>query len=192
MSAAAFAAAVVLVVAGITAGTAGIAGIARVTRIAGIAAALASAVVRGPAVAARREELIKREREPVKRIARILCVAARAAAILLRHANIVSGHQQLDIALKADDRELPERHKQPIGLVIIPWQQVDILTEAAGNAARHFRNRAAAATAAVVSRFNDFCVEDDGVEDLCFCPVLGLFYALHRYTRTFPSWSTLI
>ena len=66
------------------------------------------------AVAALGEELVKGECKAVKRIAGVLRVAACAAAILFGQANVIGGHQQLDITFETNDRELAERYEQPV------------------------------------------------------------------------------
>ncbi len=66
------------------------------------------------AVAALGEELVKGECKAVERIAGVLRIAACAAAILFGQANVIGGHQQLDITFETDDRELAERYEQPV------------------------------------------------------------------------------
>ena len=65
-----------------------------------------------------REELTHRELDLPEQLAGVLLTAVAAAVtVLLGHAVVVSGHEQLNVALKSDDRELTEGYEQLIAIV---------------------------------------------------------------------------
>lgn len=92
-----------------------------------IAAAAAAAIViyAGTAgeqtaclVALRREKGVDGEVEAREDLARILLTADTAVrAVAPRQTYVVSGHEQLNVALKSDDRELTEGYEQLIAIV---------------------------------------------------------------------------
>ena len=92
-----------------------------------IAAAAAAAIViyAGTAgeqtaclVALRREKGVDGEVEAREDLARVLLTADTAVrAVAPRQTYVVSGHEQLDVALKSDDRELTEGYEQLIAIV---------------------------------------------------------------------------
>lgn len=92
-----------------------------------IAAAAAAAIViyAGTAgeqtaclVALRREKGVDGEVEAREDLARVLLTADTAVrAVAPRQTYVVSGHEQLNIALKSDDRELTEGYEQLIAIV---------------------------------------------------------------------------
>lgn len=101
-------------------------------RLAAASATTAAVTGRLPA---RREELIDRELEAVKYVAGILRVTAPAtAAIAFWHADVVGGHQELDVALEADDAELPQCDEQAAAIVV----QDDILAKHLADGVRDF------------------------------------------------------
>ena len=92
-----------------------------------IAAAAAAAIViyAGTAgeqtaclVALRREKGVDGEVEAREDLARVLLTADTAVrAVAPRQTYVVSGHEQLDVALEPDDRELTEGYEQLIAIV---------------------------------------------------------------------------
>lgn len=90
-----------------------------------IAAATAIVIYAGTAgeqtaclVALRREKGVDGEVEAREDLARILLTADTAVrAVAPRQTYVVSGHEQLNVALKSDDRELTEGYEQLIAIV---------------------------------------------------------------------------
>lgn len=90
-----------------------------------IAAAAAIVIYAGTAgeqtaclVALRREKGVDGEVEAREDLARVLLTADTAVrAVAPRQTYVVSGHEQLDVALKSDDRELTEGYEQLIAIV---------------------------------------------------------------------------
>lgn len=90
-----------------------------------IAAAAAIVIYAGTAgeqtaclVALRREKGVDGEVEAREDLARVLFTADTAVrAVAPRQTYVVSGHEQLDVALKPDDRELTEGYEQLIAIV---------------------------------------------------------------------------
>ena len=69
-------------------------------------------------VALRREKGVDGEVEAREDLARILLTADTAVrAVAPRQTYVVSGHEQLNVALKSDDRELTEGYEQLIAIV---------------------------------------------------------------------------
>lgn len=90
-----------------------------------IAAAAAIVIYAGTAgeqtaclVALRREKGVDGEVEAREDLARVLLTADTAVrAVTPRQTYVVSGHEQLNVALKSDDRELTEGYEQLIAIV---------------------------------------------------------------------------
>lgn len=90
-----------------------------------IAAATAIVIYAGTAgeqtaclVALRREKGVDGEVEAREDLARVLLTADTAVrAVAPRQTYVVSGHEQLNVALKSDDRELTEGYEQLIAIV---------------------------------------------------------------------------
>lgn len=69
-------------------------------------------------VALRREKGVDGEVEAREDLARVLLTADTAVrAVAPRQTYVVSGHEQLNVALKSDDRELTEGYEQLIAIV---------------------------------------------------------------------------
>ena len=67
---------------------------------------------------ARREKGVDGEVEAREDLARVLLTADTAVrAVAPRQTYVVSGHEQLNVALKSDDRELTEGYEQLIAIV---------------------------------------------------------------------------
>lgn len=114
---------------------------------------------------ARREELINRELKAIEHIAGILRIVCAARAVALGQADVISGHQKLDVALKADNAKLADCNEQAPHVV----PEHDIRIEHLADAGRHFVDFAAAATATLAVRLNDLRVQDNRVYDLDDC-----------------------
>lgn len=82
-------------------------------------AAAAAATAAGAAVILGREELVNRELKGREQLAGVLVLAADAVglrAVLVGHADVEGGHQELDIALELDDRELAQRDAEQVAV----------------------------------------------------------------------------
>lgn len=105
--------------------SAGIIAAAGIVIAAAAAAAAAIVIYAGTAgeqtaclVALRREKGVDREVKAREDLARVLLTADTAVrAVAPRQTYVVSGHEQLDVALEPDDRELTEGYEQLIAIV---------------------------------------------------------------------------
>lgn len=105
--------------------SAGIIAAAGIVIAAAAAAAAAIVIYAGTAgeqtaclVALRREKGVDGEVEAREDLARVLLTADTAVrAVAPRQTYVVSGHEQLNVALKSDDRELTEGYEQLIAIV---------------------------------------------------------------------------
>ena len=118
-------------------------------------------VVTAVILSAWREEFINREVKAREYLAWVFgAVAADTGitAILLRHTNIICRHQQLDIALELDDRELTNGDNQ---LVAGGIQSQILSPEAATDSTRHFTQVTRAAAMAGLAWGNNTGIQQD-------------------------------
>lgn len=110
-----------------------------------------------------REKLVDRELEVGKNLTGILLPANTAVrAVAARQADVKCRHEQLDIALQADNSELAQGNEQ---LVAVVAQHQVIAAETRADRTRHFVQRTAAAIARGIGR-NNARVQQDRVNDL--------------------------
>lgn len=118
-----------------------------------------------------REKFLHREFKPVEHLAGILLLAAStgAAAILGRHTDVVRRHEQLNVALQANDGELSQRDKQLFHAGI----QNNIIAKQTAERFRHFAQITAAAAAAL--RLHDLGRQHQWVKCFYLCRRLFRF-----------------
>lgn len=122
-----------------------------------------------------RKKFLHRKFKPAEHLAGILLLAAStgAAAILGRHTDVVRRHEQLNVALQANDGELSQRDKQLFHAGI----QNNIIAKQTAERFRHFAQITAAAAAAL--RLHDLGRQHQRVK--CFYLCRGLFLFLQRH-----------
>ena len=107
------------------------------------------------------EELIHGEADTLEELAGVLAGAAAAAgAVLVGHAVVEHGHEQLAVPLQADDGELPQGDKGAAVVVAHGQLTAEALAHAGGNLAD------VAVAAAVLAALHQLGVQDDGVHGL--------------------------
>ena len=113
-------------------------------------------------VALRREKGVNREVEVREDLARVLLTADTAVrAVAPRQTYVVGGHEQLDVALEPDDRELTEGDEQ---LVAVVAEHQIVAAEARADRAGDFVESAAAAVAADLRR-NHAGIQHDRIDN---------------------------
>lgn len=145
-------------------------------------------VVAGAAQAVGGEELVNGEADILEQLAGVLAGAAAAGAVLIGHAVVEHGDQQLGIPLQADDGELAQRDKGPAVLVAHGQLAAEALAYAGGDLAH------VAVAAAVLAALHQLGVQDDGVNGLYHCLKIGgrISLIFLKYTVTFPDLLTLM
>ncbi len=116
-----------------------------------------------------REELINRELEALEYLAGIGAGSGAAdtavGAVAAGQADVVSRHEQLDVALKTDDGELPQRDEQLVAVTV----EDDVITfKAAANAGGDILNSTAAGVAAGIRGY-DARVKQDRLHNFDDC-----------------------
>ena len=107
------------------------------------------------------EELIHGEADTLEELAGVLASAAAAAgAVLVGHAVVEHGHEQLAVPLQADDGELPQGYEGPAVVVAHGQLAAEALAHAGGNLAD------VAVAAAALAALHQLGVQDDGVHRL--------------------------
>lgn len=107
-----------------------------------------------------REELAHRELDLPEQLAGVLLTAVAAAVtVLLGHAVVVSGHEQLGIPLQSDNGELAQGDKQAV--------HIAAGDQLLGKAGAHSRgNLAAVVVVAALAHLHQLHSQDDGIHRL--------------------------
>ena len=121
---------------------------------------LGALVVTGVVQAVGGKELIDGEADVLEQLAGILAGAAAAGAVLVGHAVVVHGDQQLGIPLQTDDGELAQRDEGAAVLVAHGQLAAEALAYAGGNLTH------VAVAAAVLAALHQLGVQDDGINSL--------------------------
>ena len=128
-----------------------------------------------------REELAHRELDLPEQLAGVLLAAVAAAvAVLLRHAVIVGGHEQLGVPLQADDGELAQGDKQAVHIAA----SNQLLGEAG---AHRGRNLAAIVVVMALAHLHQLHSQDDGIHRLYYPHQIGKWLTICPNHRVFSG-----
>jgi len=127
--------------------------------VAAVTALLGTLIVGGAAYAVGGEELVDREGDTLEKLAGVFAGGAAAGrAVLIGHAVIEDGDEQLGIAFEADDRELSQGNECSSVLVAHGQLAAEALAHAGGNLAD------ITVAAAVSAAIDELGVEYDGID----------------------------
>lgn len=130
------------------------------------------------------EELAHGEADLAEQLAGVLLVAAAvtaAVAVLLRHAVVVGGHEQLGVPLQTDDGELAQGDEQAV--------RVAAGDQLVGEAGAHLGRDLAAGTGAgaALAYVHQLHAQDDGVHRLHYPHQIGKAIKVYPNHRAFSG-----
>ena len=121
------------------------------------------------------------ELDLAEELAGVLLAAGTAGALLLRHAVVVDGHEELGLPLQADDGELAQGDVDPLALAA----EVQIAAEAGTDAGGDLGELAVAGAA--LAHVHQLHAEDDGVHRLYYPHQIGKWLTICPNHRVFSG-----